>query len=393
MITTLLLDLDDTLLENKDEIFIPTYFAEMSQHLSEIIPKERLLGQLIAGTTAMLENQNPARHLKEVFDSVFYPGIMISEEDLLPMTDAFYETEFPKLQSLTNKIDGSKEIIEYAFSKGIEVVIATNPLYPRTAVEQRLEWAGVPVDQYAYSLVTSYENSHFAKPHLEYYAEILAKLGRNPHDAVMIGNDKSDDIEPAQALGMTPFYISEENMTSDAGGNLKDAIDWLKGEPDFIDPRSAANHGSLSARLMGNLVAFGDLSSNAKNANWKSKPSSEGWAAIEVVAHLRDVEVEINYPRIKSILEDEVPFLSAVDSDSWAEVRGYIDRDPAEVLDSLWQARMKTISLIANEAPGIWERSARHAIFGPTKLSELVLIFIEHDLLHLRQLRTLFNQN
>jgi FMN phosphatase YigB (HAD superfamily) len=393
VITTLLLDLDDTLLGNSDEIFIPTYFEKLSRHLSAVVPKERMLTHLIAGTSAMLENEDPAFHLKEVFDRVFYPGIQLSAEQILPLSEEFYATEFPKLAPLTKRIPISKDLVEYAISNDLEVVIATNPLYPRTATEQRLDWAGLSVDQYEFAIVTTYENSHFAKPHLEYYAEILAKLGRNPHDAVMIGNDLSDDIEPARTLGIASFHISDEPSINAPSGSISDALDWLKRNPDILDPRTAAVPQSLSARLMGNLVAFDNLPGDLNEDVWIEKPNPESWAAIEVITHLRDVELEINYPRIKSILLSDEPFLSAFDSDRWAEERAYINNNPTEVLQSLWQARRNTISLLANEGPEAWERNARHAIFGPTTLSELVLIFIEHDLLHLRQLRTILSQN
>ncbi len=167
MITTLLLDLDDTLLKNDDEVFIPGYFERISRYLADIIPKERMLSQLLAGTAAMLENKNPSLHLKDAFDQVFYAGINISSEDLRPHIDRFYAEEFPKLKELTSHIPDSRKMLDFAHSHGLEVVVATNPLYPRTAVEQRLAWAELPIDQFEYSQITSYENSHFAKPNLE----------------------------------------------------------------------------------------------------------------------------------------------------------------------------------------------------------------------------------
>lgn len=388
MITTLLLDLDDTLLENDDDVFIPAYFEKLSQHLEDIVPKERMLSQLLAGTVAMLENKNPSLYLKDAFDQVFYSGINVTQDELAPYSEQFYSTEFPKLKGLTKPIPGARELLDFALSRDLEVVIATNPLYPKTAVEQRLAWAGIAVDQFDYAIVTSYENFHFAKPHMEYYAEILAKLGRNPHDAVMIGNDQSDDIVPSRDLGLAVYHISEKAAVGSIGGDLTGAMDWLKKSPEFIDPRTAATPQTLTAKLIGNLVAFGDLAVGINERDWTSRPNPASWAAIEVIAHLRDVEREINYPRMKSLLVGDDPFLSAIDSDSWAEERGYIDNDPVEVLKSLWEARTETITLLNGESPEAWNKTARHAIFGPTNLSELVLIFLEHDLLHLRQLRT-----
>jgi len=46
-----------------------------------------------------------------------------------------------------------------------------------------------------------------------------------------------------------------------------------------------------------------------------------------------------------------------------------------------------TITLLDRLTPDEWQRPARHAIFGPTHLQELVAFTSEHDRLHLRQMR------
>jgi FMN phosphatase YigB (HAD superfamily) len=89
------------------------------------------------------------------------------------------------------------------------VVIATNPLFPRIAIEHRLAWAGVPVTEYPYALLTAYENMSATKPHPAYYQQILEKLGCGAETAVMIGNDWANDIEPAAALGMQTYWVTD----------------------------------------------------------------------------------------------------------------------------------------------------------------------------------------
>jgi hypothetical protein len=39
-----------------------------------------------------------------------------------------------------------------------------------------------------------------------------------------------------------------------------------------------------------------------------------------------------------------------------------------------------------------WDRKARHAIFGPTDMEELVKFIVEHDKLHIRQTWSTINQ-
>ena len=79
----------------------------------------------------------------------------------------------------------------------MEVVIATNPLFTRIALEQRLKWANIPVSEFNYSLVAAFEVMHAAKPHPEYYHEILDHLGGKPEEGLMVGDDWERDIAPA----------------------------------------------------------------------------------------------------------------------------------------------------------------------------------------------------
>ncbi len=56
-------------------------------------------------------------------------------------------------------------------------------------------------------MITSYEHLHFAKPQPEYFAEILARLGRQPEEALMIGDSLENEILPAHRLGMSVFHV------------------------------------------------------------------------------------------------------------------------------------------------------------------------------------------
>jgi DNA helicase-2/ATP-dependent DNA helicase PcrA len=79
--------------------------------------------------------------------------------------DEFYETIFPTLSPLSSKYNKSRELIEIAKTKGYQLVLATNPVFPRRAIEHRLQWAGLA--SHDFDLITSYENMHFCKPHVD----------------------------------------------------------------------------------------------------------------------------------------------------------------------------------------------------------------------------------
>jgi len=386
VINTLLIDLDDTLLVNDTEVFIPAYLKLISQYLDPIVPAEKMMHQLYLGTQAMIANTDLEKTLEDVFAEKFFPSLSVSPQELLLHINSFYAEEFSKLQPLTEIIPSAQKLIRYAFDNQMEVVIATNPLFPLTAIEQRLEWAGLPVDQFPFAMITSYENFHYAKPHLEYITEILAKLGRNPHEAAMIGNDAAQDLAPASDLGLPVFHISEVPEKPFPGGDLDDAILWLRELPSTQNTSPFTSSETLLARLRGILIAFTEFQDIAQSDPWKEKTSSDSWAPVEVLCHLRDVEEEINLPRIEKILQEDEPFLTAPDSDRWAEERGYINEHAPDVCVELVSARARTLELLENHPPDAWDRPARHAIFGPTQLSEIVRIFLEHDLLHIRQI-------
>ncbi len=387
MITALLIDLDDTLLANDINIFIPEYLKLLSQHLESIVPAEKMIQQLHLGTQAMMSNTNLNKTLAEVFDENFFPALGISQEKLMPYFDAFYAEEFGKLQHLTSPIPAAHRLISYALENHLDIVIATNPLFPLTAIEQRLEWAGLTVSQYPFTLVTSYETFHYTKPRLEYITEILAKCGRHPHEAAMIGNDPLLDLPPAAELGLSVFYVTDDTDVTYPSGDLDTAIQWLQESPPDTDPTRCTSPPALLARLRGNLIAFNEMENMILEDQWRWKTSPDDWAPIEILCHLRDVEQEINYPRIQRILKEHEPFLSAIDSDPWAQERGYIDESPTQVLRMLKQARRLTLSMLEVQPPSVWNRPARHSIFGPTQLTEIVRIFLEHDILHIRQIK------
>ena len=59
--------------------------------------------------------------------------------------------------------------------------------------------------------------------------------------------------------------------------------------------------------------------------SWIKRPSPDAWSLTEIICHLRDVEQEVNLPRLKKIIQENNPFIHGVDSDRWADERDYQD--------------------------------------------------------------------
>lgn len=235
-IKTILFDLDDTLLGNNMDVFLPRYFALLGEYARPLFDDSRqLLQELLVGTRAMVANTDPALTNREVFWQVFVARTGLDREETEAFFTRFYEKEFGRLESVTEPRAIASAIIDTCFGRDLPVVVATNPLFPRRAIEHRLAWAGLPASRYDFALITSYETMHAAKPHQAYYREILAQLSASASSALMVGDDWENDIEPAAALGMTTYWIAPPKAAPPdpdliAGhGPLEAFYDWWRG--------------------------------------------------------------------------------------------------------------------------------------------------------------------
>jgi len=387
VIKALLLDLDGTLLDHNIDDFLRGYLKRLSAYMAPWVEPDRLVPQLLKSTSVMLANRHPARTLERTFAEDFYPALGTPEGELLAHFEDFYRQEFPKLISLTRKREAAARLVSSAMNAGLRVAVATNPLFPRIAIDHRLEWAGVPSGPFPYSAVTSYETFHSAKPQLAYYTEILGHLGVHAAEAAMIGDNVLDDLLPARALGMATFHVAPEPDSAFPGGSLEDAIAWYPAADRETDPDAARRPSSVLARLHGQLGTLLTLLTGLTPEAWSRQPAPGEWSLTQIVCHLRDIDREVHTPRIDLILSADSPFLPGVDTDPWAEERGYAGQSGPGALAALTEHRIRTLHRIESLPPKAWERPARHALLGPTTLAEVALIAADHELLHLADIR------
>ncbi len=389
--TLLLLDLDDTLLGNHMDSFIPAYLRGLSARLASVADPSLMVKALLAATDHMVADASPAHTLEEKFDSVFFPALHLQRPAVQSLIDTFYRDDFPALAALTESRPAAINLVHQALARHDQVAIATNPLFPRTAILQRIAWAGLPPEQLPFALIPSYETFHFAKPNPAYFAEFLAQLGWPEGSVVMVGDDPRMDILPARQLGLPVFWVAESDAIwpgpgpEPARGGLDDLLPWLDAQPaaallpDFSHPLAQ------QAILCSTPTALSTLLAGRPEHVLLHQPAPGEWSPTEVLCHLRDVEREVNLPRLRTILASANPFIAGQDTDRWALERQYQQQDCLEAQTDFLYARLELLALLASLSEADWERTARHAIFGPTRLAELVNIIASHDRLHVRQ--------
>jgi hypothetical protein len=141
--------------------------------------------------------------------------------------------------------------------------------------------------------------------------------------------------------------------------------------------------GALRARA----AAFAMLLAGHDRATWLRRPAPGEWSLTEIACHLRDVEREVHAVRLERVAAQEGVFIPAADTDQYAQQRDYQAQDGPAALADFVAARAALVGELARAPAELWERTARHALFGTTSFGELVSLMVDHDDAHLEQIR------
>lgn len=387
MSLTLLFDLDDTLLDTNLDAFMPAYFQALTQHLAEHSVPSTMLRALLIGVNLMNESEDPTRTLEEIFDADFYTQLGVSKQDLVHIFEEFYDDVLPALAQHTRKRPDAVPLIEWAYSRGYRIAIATDPLFPRKVTYHRLRWAGFEPERF--ELVSTFEHFHFTKTHPAYYAEVLGRLGWPEGPVLMVGNDPDRDLIPAHRLGLKTFFVDGDSESSpgfETGrGTLGDLRPWLESiNLSTLEP-SFKSREAVLAIMTSTPAVLQSFTASLTEEQWRHEPTHDDWAINELVCHLADTEREIHEMQLSLMIEREGAFIPRPDSGVWASEREYLNIDGKSALNEFARARMQNIRTLKSLDESIWSRSARHAIFGPTNFLEVTSFMTDHDRLHVQQ--------
>lgn len=206
MLTTILFDLDGTLLPFTQDDFIHAYFKLLCRCLTPMgYDGEKLIDALWKGTAAMVENDGRGTN-RQVFWEEFTRLLGIGVLSLESILEDFYTRDFDSVRTVLREPVDRSGLIKDLRRKGFGLILATNPIFPRTAVETRLHWAGLCAADFDY--VTTYENSRHSKPNPLYYQDILDCTGKTGAECLMVGNCPADDMAALQA-GIAAYLVTD----------------------------------------------------------------------------------------------------------------------------------------------------------------------------------------
>lgn len=234
-----LLDLDGTLLPMDTAQFMMAYTNHIAKCVSSwgigLEPQE-LVEAIWRSTGAIAQSKDESSSNEDVFWQHLNQLTGVSRQEGEAYFRRYYMSNFSEIQVHCGFQPLVYDLLRDLRAKGYALAIATNPVFPRIAIEKRLTWAGIQDEPFA--LITDFESSRSAKPQAKYYLDVLEKLGAIPGNCLMIGNDARDDIIPTDALGLRCYMVTDCAMNQDqlpahvANGNFNMLLRWVRALPE-----------------------------------------------------------------------------------------------------------------------------------------------------------------
>ena len=231
-IKAILFDLDGTLLPMDQDVFTKDYFGRLAEWMAPrgYDPK-KLIEAVWSGSVEMTGNDGDMTNEERFWNSfaaILGEGVRGEEKYL----ERFYIERFDEVAESCGNDPEASEAIAALKGDGYRLALATNPLFPAIATYKRIAWAGINAEDF--EVITTYENSRYCKPNLEYYKRIAEALGVEPCECLMVGNDVGEDMV-AKELGMKVFLVpaciinrKNQDVSAYPSGTFVDLVNYVR---------------------------------------------------------------------------------------------------------------------------------------------------------------------
>ncbi len=212
-VSTVFFDLDGTLLPLDEKQFMVEYLARFTQRcITEQLDPGRAQEALMAGVMSMQGEGGRDSNMERFWRTFFSHLSLPYDQELISSFTRFYNEEFREIRHLIEPTPLSAEIVSMLKAKGYDLILATAPMFPRAGTLERMSWIGL--EETDFSLITTYEDYSYTKPHVGYYQELFDKTGVQPEEVLMIGNNVRED-GAIRDLGSSCLFITDHLINPD----------------------------------------------------------------------------------------------------------------------------------------------------------------------------------
>ena len=378
MIKAVLLDLDNTLLHNPDRQWAQTFLRGWDRHFQDRYGIAQASDALRSAMARLNRDSNGSISNADLIQDTLCRHLPLDRAEIKRAVDDFYAGPYHCFKVATAPVAGAAELVRRLLSQNLLVAIATNPLFPESATQARVAWAGLSDCISELAFITNSENMRYAKPNPAYFAETIARVGVEPDEALVVGDSRTNDIEPALSLGLHAWQVSEETGLGAVLDRVRRPNWGNEFQPVEMDP------ATLAVQFQGNLAALSGLLAEVKAHQWLQRPDPAEWSILQILCHLWRAETEVHQQRLRKILDEDNPFVPSLPPPG-PDIPECHD-DGMEVFERFRAQRRRTMAMLSSLSGEDWRRPARHSIFGLTNLLEMAYFTAQHDRLHITQL-------
>ena len=218
MLKAVLLDLDNTLILFDELKYYTAYFEKLNSFFDDDFTPDELKERVINGTMALRFN-NGEKTNRQCFLETFADGLDADYAVLWERFMDFYREAYDDIAVTVAQPDGLHAVLDRLRETGLQLVIASNPIFPVIAQEKRARWGNL--DPAWFSLFTHMGNMRYVKPMPEYYHQTCELIGVAPTDCLMVGNDPVNDMSAALA-GLKTYRTTDAEVVDYASLTLTD---------------------------------------------------------------------------------------------------------------------------------------------------------------------------
>lgn len=124
----------------------------------------------------------------------------------------------------------------------------------------------------------------------------------------------------------------------------------------------------------------------ASEADAARRPADGGWCVREVLGHLLCEEREDFLPRIEAVLAGPDAPWPPLDPEASVRNGGFRDREARSILAEFLEERRRAVARLRALAAPDWERFREHPRAGRLRAGDLLAAWVDHDVLHARQM-------